>query len=123
MAIWVGPRKRSYSLVLAEERRTLYSIDDCCHFVARKASPGVPPVAIVSGAVQFVFHHSERIENGAVDLGQHQGTVLLVAGFGADSRDFAGSALGKRKTAKAGRVTAAGNGNGSGCARCWRDSA
>ncbi len=49
------------------------------------------------------FHHSERAEDGAVDLGQHQGAVLLVVGGGAFGGAVARAAVAARQGAESDR--------------------
>ena len=57
---------------------------------------GAEAAVVFLSAVYALLHHSEFHQDGAVDLGQHQSPLLLVARFGAVSRFAVGEAVARR---------------------------
>src|SRR6267378_2786675 len=100
MAVWLGPREGKCDLVLAEECRPLYSADYCGSFMERQTSACFATLTPVSSAVQFMLHHPQRPEDGALDLGQHQGAFLLVGCFGSAGCHPAGAVVAEGLCAK-----------------------
>src|SRR5882672_4840119 len=66
LAIWLGPRQGKCYLVLVEECRPLYSAYFCGSFMERQTSACLAPVTPVSRAFQFMLHHPQRTEDGAL---------------------------------------------------------
>src|SRR6266850_1172711 len=93
MAAWLGPGYRKRCLVLAQKLRPVYSFDDRCPALEGQTTSCFSPALALLFAVYTLLHYSKRFENGALDLGQHKGAILLVACFGAFSGSTNCSAL------------------------------
>src|SRR2546423_829744 len=85
MAVWLGPGYRKRCLVLAQKLRLVYSFDYCCPALEGQTTSCFSQALALLFAVYTLLHRAKRFENGALDLGQHKGAILLVACFGAFS--------------------------------------
>src|SRR5882672_3267325 len=93
MAVRLGPGYSKRCLVLAQKLRPVYSFDYRCPALEGQTTPCFSQASAFLFAVYTLLHRSKRFENGALDLGQHKGVILLVACFGAFSGPANFSAL------------------------------
>src|SRR6185436_479540 len=89
----LGSRTRESDLVLVHEYRILYSsVADRSSRERRRLSRSQTTSAFLP-AVYALLHCSKPNQDGAVDLGQHQSPLLLVARFSASRCVAAGETL------------------------------
>src|SRR5688572_27533738 len=89
----MGPRSGQPGRLLVQEHGNFHSADRYGDIAEVEWIHRWETAAAFLPAVYALLHHSKLRENGAVDLGQHQGAVLLVARIRALSRFVAGVAL------------------------------